>query len=185
VATALPDREVTDNVLWWLADLAEHELSDPAAALLLYDRLPVDHPRSGFRDDARWRGALLARARGDVAGAVERLRGLLATREVARGPGSYFSIRLDDAQLLLAEVLRDDLGDRAAAAAEYARLPAHYPRSILVDDALAAWAELALAGGDAATACKVARRLLAHDAESRFAPRATEIAGLSCPDPGQ
>ncbi len=175
LATALPATAVTDNLLWWLADLAEHELHDPAAALVLYDRLPVDHPRSGLRDDARWRGALLARARGDSGGAVARLRGLLATREVALGTGSYFSVWLDDAQLLLAIVLRDDLGDHRAAAAAFARLPMDYPRSILIDDALAGRAELALVDGDVATACRVAARLLAHDPASRFAPRATEL----------
>ena len=171
----LQDTDVADNLIWALADLAEHELRDPAAAILLYDRIPVDHPRSGLRDDARMRAALLSRARGDTAGAITRLRALLATREVARGPGSYFSIWLDDAQLLLAVVLRDEVGDHRAAAAAFAQLPADYPRSILVDDALAAWAELALADGDVATACRVAARLLAHDAESRFAARAAEL----------
>lgn len=185
LATALPDRAVTDNLVWWLADLAEHELADPAAAQILYDRLPVDHPRSGMRDDARWRGAVLARARGDAAGAVARLRGLLATREVARGTGSYFSIWLDDAQLLLATVLRDDLGDHRAAAAAFARLPRDYPRSILVDDALIGLAELALADGDLAGACRAAARLQAHDPASRFAARAAAIAGRpDCPGPG-
>lgn len=185
LATALPGRAVTDNLLWALADLAEHELADPAAAQVLYDRLPLDHPRSGLRDDARWRGALLARARGDTAGALTRLQALLATREVALGTGSYFSIWLDDAQLLYATVLRDDVGDLAAAAAAFARLPRDYPRSILVDDALAAWAELAVTAGDRATACRVAARLLAHDPASRFAGRAGALAHHpDCPDTG-
>ncbi|HVV82565.1 MAG TPA: tetratricopeptide repeat protein, partial [Kofleriaceae bacterium] len=185
LATALPDSAVTDNLLWWLADLAEHELHDPAAALVLYDRLPVDHPRSGLRDDARWRAANLARARGDARGAVDRLRALLATREVAFGPGSYFSIWLDDAQLLLGTILRDDLGDHRAAAAAFAQLPRDYPASILVDDALAALADLALADGDVAAACRAAARLLAHDPDSRFAPHARELVRRpDCPDGG-
>src|SRR5262249_34031926 len=86
--------QVGDNLLWWLADLYEHELADPASALALYDRIPVEYPDSGLRDDARWRGAMVAKARGDYEGAVRRLRGLTATREVALGVGSYFSIWL-------------------------------------------------------------------------------------------
>jgi tetratricopeptide (TPR) repeat protein len=185
LATALPDTAVADNLLWWLADLAAHELGDPTAALVLYDRIPVEYPRSGLRDDARWRGAQLASTRGDPTGALERLRGLLATREVAFGTGSYLSIWLDDAALLSATILRDQQGDHRAAMTAFARLVADYPRSILVDDALAGWAELAAADGDLTTACRVARRLLAHDPASRFAARARALAAApDCPASG-
>jgi tetratricopeptide (TPR) repeat protein len=166
---------VGDNLLWALADLAEHELADPAAARELYDRIPRDHPESGLRDDARWHGARLSRASGDAAGAAERLRGLLATREVSLGAGSYFSVWLDDAQLELGRVLRDDLKDLPAAASAFAELPKDYPRSILVDDALDELATTELARGNQAAACQAARRLLKHDKESRFAPRAKEL----------
>lgn len=182
----LQHTDVADNVIWALAELAAHELADPVTAIELYDRIPVDHPTSGLRDDARWRAANLARERGDAAGAVTRLRGLLATREVAFGAGSYFSIWLDDAQLLLGRILRDDLGDPAAAAAAFARLPEDYPRSILVDDALDELAALAEAGGDTARACRAAARLLRADAESRFAPVArARQARLGCPETGR
>ncbi len=165
---------VADNLLWHLADLAEHELGDRAAARELYDRIPRDHPDSGLRDDARWHAARLSRAGGDARGAVERLRALLATREVALGAGSYFSIWLDDAQLELGRVLRDDLRDLGGAAAAFNRLPKDYPASILIDDALDELAATELARGDAAAACKAADRLLAKDPESRFAERARE-----------
>ena len=165
---------VADNLLWQLADLAEHELGDAAAARELYDRIPRDHPDSGLRDDARWHAARLSRAGGDARGAAERLRALLATREVALGAGSYFSIWLDDAQLELGRVLRDDLRDLGGAAAAFARLPRDYPASILIDDALDELAATELARGDVAAACKAADRLLAKDPDSRFADRARE-----------
>ncbi len=165
---------VADNLLWALADLAEHELADPAAARELYDRIPRDHPDSGLRDDARWHGARIARASGDPGGAAERLRALLATREVAMGAGSYFSVWLDDAQLELGRVLRDDLRDLGAAATAFAELPDDYPRSILIDDALDELATTELARGDARAACRAAARLIAKDPESRFAARARE-----------
>ncbi|MBK9031645.1 MAG: tetratricopeptide repeat protein [Myxococcales bacterium] len=180
---ALVDTDVADNLLWAMAGLAADQLGDPATAIALYDRLPIDHPTSGLRDDARWRAASLARAAGDPAGAVARLRALVATREVAFGAGSYFSVWLDDAQLLLARVLRDDLHDVAGAAAAFARLPRDYPRSILVDDALADLAALEEARGRTDAACAAAARLLAADAESRFAPDArARQARLGCPE---
>lgn len=171
----LDQTAVADNLLWALADLAEHELADPAAARELYDRIPRDHPESGLRDDARWNAARISRASGDPQGAAERLRALLATREVAIGAGSYFSVWLDDAQLELGRVLRDDLKDLPAAAAAFAELPKDYPRSILVDDALDELATTELARGNTAGACQAARRLLRHDQESRHAPRAREL----------
>lgn len=171
----LDQTAVADNLLWALADLAEHELADASAARELYDRIPRDHPESGLRDDARWHAARISRASGDAAGSAERLRALLATREVSLGAGSYFSVWLDDAQLELGRVLRDDLKDLPGAASAFAELPKDYPRSILVDDALDELATTELARGNPAGACKAAKRLLKHDKESRFAPRAKEL----------
>src|SRR5262245_58359382 len=134
--TPLAETQVGDNLVWALADLSEHELANQPAARALYDRIPVDYAKSGLRDDARWHAARLSRELGDPKGAAERLRALLATREVALGAGSYFSIWLDDAQLELGRVLRDDVHDLAGAAAAFRRLPKDYPASILKDDAL-------------------------------------------------
>lgn len=182
----LQDTDVADNLIWALADLAEHEMHDPATAIDLYRRIPVDHPTSGLRDDARWHAARLLRAAGDARGAIVELRALLATREVAVGAGSYFSIWLDDAQLELARTLRDDLHDGAGAAAAFARLPADYPASILVDDALHELAALDEDRGDRPGACAAAARLLRADAESRFAPdERARLARLGCPETGR
>src|SRR5262249_50042945 len=109
--TALAETGVADNLLWGLADLNEKELATPEAARALYDRIPKDYPNSGLRDDARWYSAQLSKQLKDPKGAVDRLRALLATREVSIGAGSYFSIWLDDAQLELGKLLRDELHD--------------------------------------------------------------------------
>src|SRR5262249_5841524 len=66
----LNDTKVADNLLWSMADLAEHELGDKAAARALYDRIDEDHPDSGLRDDSWWRAANLSRQLGDPQGAV-------------------------------------------------------------------------------------------------------------------
>lgn len=172
--TPLASTAVADNLVWALADLSEKELANPQAARALYDRIPADFPKSGFRDDARWHAARLSRELGDARGAADRLRALLATREVAFGAGSYFSIWLDNAQLELGKILRDDLQDTAGAAAAFRRLPRDYPASVLKDDALYELA-VTLAPTDKAGACEAASKL---PADSKYKARTQE---LGCP----
>jgi len=176
--TPLADTQVGDNLVWSLADLNEHELDNAAAARALYDRIPADYPASGLRDDARWHAARISRLLRDPAGAAARLRALLATREVAFGTGSYFSIWLDDAQLELGKILRDELGDLRGAAAAFRQLPADYPASILRDDALYELAVTLERLRDHGAACKVVARLAAQFADSKYLPRCRE---LGCP----
>ncbi len=164
----LGDTTVADNLLWALADLAEHELGDAAAARALYDRIPADHEDSGLRDDARWHAARLSRGLGDGAGAAQRLRALLATREVAFGAGSYFSVWLDDAQLELGKVLRDDLADPAGAVAAFRQLAKDYPASILHDDAAYEIAVTLAGAGDRARACTELTHLATAWPDSRY-----------------
>lgn len=175
VLTALAETGVADNLVWSLADLTEHELGNPAAARALYDRIPADYPGSGLRDDARWHGARISRALGDPGGAVKRLRGLLATREVAIGTGSYFSIWLDDAQLELGRVLRDDLHDLPGAIAAFERLPRDYPASILRDDALFELARTQQAAGNHTKACAAIATLIAQSPDSKYRARRSEV----------
>jgi tetratricopeptide (TPR) repeat protein len=173
--TPLAETEVADNLLWSLADLTEHELGNREAARALYDRITADTPTSGLRDDARWHAARLSRLVGDPKGAVERLRALLATREVALGAGSYFSIWLDDAQLELGVILRDELGDLPGAAAAFRRLPDDYPASILRDDALYQLAVTLERMHDHAAACAALARLARQFADSKYVSRGAEI----------
>jgi tetratricopeptide (TPR) repeat protein len=176
--TSLAETKVGDNLLWWLADLDEHELARPDTARTLYDRIPTDYPQSGLRDDARWRGANLSRTLGDSPGAVARLRLLLATREVSLLAGSYFSIWLDDAQLLLGQILRDDLHDARGAIAAFRKLPKDYPQSVLRDDALYELAVTLASTGDHTAACTAVRDLVKLEPDSKYVPRTRE---LGCP----
>ena len=175
VLTAVADSGSADNIVWSLADLTEHELANPAAARALYDRIPKDYPKSGLRDDARWHGARISRTLGDPQGAVTRLRGLLATREVAWGAGSYFSIWLDDAQLELGRVLRDDLKDLPGAIAAFEKLPKNYPASILKDDALFELAMTQHLAGDQGKACAAIAKLVAQSPDSKYRARRGEV----------
>lgn len=165
---ALARTAIADDLLYALADLSEHELADPAAALAHYDKLALDYPKSPVRDDALWHGARVARALGDPRGAADRLERLLATREVTLGPGSYFSVWLDNAQLELGRVLRDDLHDHPAALAAFARLPEHYPASILRDDALWETALTYERMNRPADLCRTLARLAAEWPDSKY-----------------
>jgi len=175
ILTPLAGSAVGDNIVWTLADLNEHELANPRAARALYDQIPTDYPDSGLRDDARWHAARISRALGDPAGAAARLRALLATREVALGAGSYFSIWLDNAQLELGRVLRDDLGDLAGAEAAFRRLPRDYPASILKDDALYELAVTQARAGAQARACDTLGTLARQAPDSKYIARGKEL----------
>ncbi|HWN70585.1 MAG TPA: tetratricopeptide repeat protein [Haliangium sp.] len=168
LVTPLAHTGVADSLLRAMADLAEHELGQPRVALSMLDKIIKDYPQSGLRDDAWWHGARLARALGDAAGAVQRLRALLATRQVSFMVGSYFSVWLDDAQLALGRILRDDLGDVRGAVAAFARLPEDYPDSVLIDDARWEIAKSWAAAGDDARACAALDRLGRAHPDSRY-----------------
>ncbi|MDB4956014.1 MAG: putative secreted protein [Myxococcales bacterium] len=184
ILTPLAETQVADNLVWSLADLTEHELANLAGARALYDRIPSDYASSGLRDDARWHAARISRALGDPKGAAERLRALLNTREVAIGAGSYFSIWLDDAQLELGKILRDDLGDLAGAAAAFRQLPKHYPASILRDDALYELAVTLAKSRDGAGVCETLRALREVEADSKYIARSQPLAiEFACKEP--
>ncbi len=168
LSASLAHTQVADNILEALAQLEEEDFSSPTTALHYYDMLVRAHPDSGFFDDALWHGARLSRKLGDGQGAAERLRKLLSTRVVALGAGSYFSVWLDNAQLELGLVLRDDLGDYDAAIAAFARLPSDYPASLFRDDALFERAATKAKAGRPEAACKDLSKLLAKYPDSKY-----------------
>lgn len=133
---SLGTTRIGDNLLVALAELEEDEFDSPTNALRYYDELVKRHRSSGFYDDALWHGARVSLLLGDAKGAARRLKKLLATREVAFGAGSYFSVWLDNAQLKLGVILRDQLQDPKAALRAFGQLPSDYPTSLLRDDAL-------------------------------------------------
>lgn len=187
LVTPLARTGIADSLLYAMADLAEHELGEPRVALAMLDKIASNYPESGLRDDAWWHGARLARAGGDARGAAGRLRALLETREVSHIVGSYFSIWLDDAQLALGRILRDDLGELGGAVAAFARLPRDYPDSILIDDARWEIARTWARAGDSARVCAALDRLGRAHPDSRYelseAPALRRTHG--CSEPGR
>ncbi len=159
LASGLETTRVGDNIWFHLADLAATEQKDLRAALAHYDQVWRSYATSGLFDEALWRSAALAATLGDHKGATERLRRLLATREVALGAGSYFSVWLDDAQLELGKILRDGLSDHDGAERAFTQLPRDYPVSILRDDALFELALTRAKSKKASAACATLEQL--------------------------
>ena len=168
IATALAGSPIADNALFFIADVAENELERPEQARQFYDRVVAEYPDSGLVDDSLWRGAQLSRALGDGEGAVRRLRALIATREVALGAGSYFSVWLDDALLELGRVLRDDLGRYDEAAEVFEELPEDYEASLLRDDALYELAVTRARAGKRELACRSLAKLARDWPDSKY-----------------
>lgn len=179
----LADSELADNLLFAMAELAETEFADLDAAMAHYDKLAADYPRSHMRDDALWHGARMARRLGEGRGAVTRLRKLAATREVASFTGSYFSVWLDNGQLELGRILRDDLGDHGEAVRAFRELPKLYPDSILIDDSVWELAVTYQAMDDRPRACETLTRLLTRWPDSKYGlHRAPDLQRqLDCP----
>ena len=168
LANRIPETEIADNLWYAMAELAADELEDPATAIGLYDHVIETYPDGPLLDDALWHGARLARASGDPKGAVRRYRALLARREIAWINGSYLSEWMDDSQLALGTVLRDDLGDFRAALQAFVELPELYPDSILHDDAMYERAVTHARIGDRDSACRALATLASRWPESKY-----------------
>lgn len=175
----LRDTEIADNLLVALADLAQTELGDPGAAIDVYDRLAADYPKSPLFDEALWKAANLARGQGDAAGAMRRLRALLATRDWAFLVGSNHSVYLDDGQLLAGVIRRDDQGDPRGALGEFGLVEKHYPDSILRDDALWEMAVTYDRLGDEVARCRTLVKLRAKYPDSKYL---IELGSEACPE---
>lgn len=159
---------IGDNLLYAAAGLAAGPLGDEAAALGLYDRLLEAHAKSALWDDSAWRAAGIARRLEDPRGALRRYRALTARREVAWLAGSYFSPWMDEAQLEIGRVLRDELAEPRPAIDEFARVGKLYPDSILRDDALWERARTEADVGETAAACRTLTELEREFPESRY-----------------
>ncbi|HHH29413.1 MAG TPA: tetratricopeptide repeat protein [Polyangiaceae bacterium] len=125
------------------------------------------YPMGTLTDDAWWFASLVAEERGDYEQAVADLRSLLASREVATG-GSYERPRYPHAQMRIAELYRDRLGDRRAAMKAFRRVYEEHETSILADDAM--WWEAVLErwDGDSGAACDLGEDLRERFPSSRY-----------------
>ncbi len=136
------DRDIADNLLYARAELAQQ--SDLRTAVVLYDLLASSYRRSALWDDSLWHAANLLRQQRDYVGAMRRLQKILDSRRETWVTGSYNSIYLDDAQLLIGRIALEDLHDVPRAIAAFSALESDYPESTLRDDGLVYWARALL-----------------------------------------
>ncbi|HKA90869.1 MAG TPA: tetratricopeptide repeat protein [Haliangiales bacterium] len=166
-----------DNLLWEEAIVLHEDLHDEPRALATLDRLVAIYPQSPTLDEALWLAGQIARGLGDAAGALRRLRLLLATREPPNRIGSYISPYLPKSQMTIGLILRDDLRRPADAIPELRRVISNFPESIYLDDSLY---EIAVAYdrlGDRAGVCRTLGELATQYPESKYElERAPELA---------
>lgn len=176
-----------------MPQLAKTELSEDAAYMragLLreagrvreardaYVRCAEEHPypKGSLTDDSFWHAAEIDLELGDPQKAIEDLRRLIAPREVSSlGQGSYERPRYSPAQMRIAEIYRDKLGDARRAREEFRTLYDKFPTSILRGDALFSDAILARKEKDDAGACTIARRLVRDLPDSRYSACSREL----------
>ncbi len=137
-----------------------------AAYLAVAQRFP--YPFGVYWDDAIFRAAELEVALGRPRDAIAHLERMLDEREAKPIAGSLERPRFGPARFLIAEILRDELHDPAAARREFLRLVDAHPTSRLRDDALWSAATLGASLGDPEGACRDARRLARDFPDSRY-----------------
>lgn len=116
---------------------------------------------NGLRwEEALWRMADLALEQGEPKQAIGYLQTMVAVHEESFIIGSYTRPKFSKAAIRIARIYRDELRDSDAAIAAYAHVRSEFPRSIVIDDALAEEAELRLARGDRRRGCAMLRDLV-------------------------
>jgi tetratricopeptide (TPR) repeat protein len=166
--------DLGDNLLFARAQLAE--------SVDLYDQLADTYPHSGLRDDSLWRAAEILRRQGDFRGAVLRLQKILDTHRDALITGSYNSLLLDDAQLLVGRIWLDDLHQPKPAALAFQNLADDFKDSVLRDDALYDLARAHTALDDKRAACAALQRLFKEYPNGNMVRRGRELAStIGCP----
>jgi len=162
------ETSVGDNLLLERARL-ERSLGRAAVAERTLRALVAAHPYpAGAWDDALWMLADLCEARGDPRAAIDALEQMVAVQEDATMVGSYNLGTFDDAELRIARLWLEALGEPARAVQAAVRLRTRYPDSVLRDDAVVLEARAELARGRRTEACALRETLREVDRHSRF-----------------
>ena len=137
------------------------------------------YPSGNLTDDAWWRASLVDEQLDHPEQAISDLRRLLEPVEEDITGGRYERPRFPYAQMRIAELYRDQLGDETAARREFRRVHERHGESTIADDAL--WQEAMLAHdwpGNAREMENLARRLVALGEELLTEERFREITGV-------
>jgi len=177
----LGESSLGDDILAHRADILR-ERGDLVGARRTLERLVERHP---YPHGQRWDDALveladMAEEQGDHRGAVAYLEELVSVHEHTDAPGSYTLPTMPEAQLRIARIHRDHLGNRAAAAAAFREAYDEYPTARTRDDALVELAEMYLESGDVDGACALFAQALEEFDVGRAHRRATDHHARHC-----
>lgn len=125
-------------------------------------------PHGPLTDDAYYQASVVSERMGDARAAIADLRELLSSREVAWFGQSYERPKYPYAQMRIAELFRDAVGDLREARVEFRRLADKHPDSILGDDATWQDGVLSLRLSEPEEACRAATRLRERYPASRY-----------------
>jgi len=148
-----------------------------AIAVLEQQVARYPYPQGRRWDDSLWLLADMAMEDGRPRDAIGYLQKMIAVHEESLIIGSYTRPTMPKAALRIARIYRDDLADVDAALDAYAEARSEFPRSLVVDDALAEEAELRMAQGQRDRGCALLRELVeAHEVGSARRRAETRIA---------
>ena len=173
----LADTELHQQLLYEIARSLEREGQlEKALAAFVRCAEARPYPRGPFTDDAYWKASLLAEKQGQYDNAIRQLRAMLKNRERSNLLfGSYERPRFPAAQMRIAELYRDRLGNLQAAQEAFRRTHREHTASVLADDAM--WQEAAMWRklGDSAESCGVLTNLIDRFSTSRYISCVAEL----------
>jgi tetratricopeptide (TPR) repeat protein len=173
----LADTELYQQLLYEIARSLERDgqLTEARSAFIRCAEARP-YPRGSFTDDAYWHASNLAEALGQYPLAIADLETMLRDLEQSNLLfGSYERPRFPAAQMRIAELYRDRVGDLDAARKAFYRAHQLHPASVLADDAM--WQEAAMWRrlGDTAEACGVLTDFIERFSRSRYVSCVAEI----------
>lgn len=168
---ALGASELAETLQYsWARELDETGQTERARDAYLASAARYPYPGGAYWDDALYRAAQKELQLGAPQAALKHLARLLLEQESASLNGSYQRSRYAEAQLLVAEIYRDKLGDPGRARRELRKVWQNHPKSRLADDALFQEALVGRASRDVEATCAPLRILVSQLPESRYAP---------------
>lgn len=164
---ALHESEQADNLLYERARVMRRNarLDEAVAA---YELLLTRYPGSGLSDDARWLCAEIRREQGRVDEALNHLRFLIETRDVAWIVGTYDSVWTSRARYQRGVIMLLEQGRYDAAVGEFEGFLREFPESIWRDDARWNIVQARLRQGSASKARQACVKLKEIEPESRW-----------------
>jgi TolA-binding protein len=163
----------------YLAAELYERAKNPEQAIRLFRLLADRYPQSGLTDDALWRAAALLRAGRRPQEAQKLYRRLTATRRESWSLGSYNSVYLDRAALMLARIHLEDLRDPRRALEATREFLDDYPHSLLRSQARYLLVEALVQLGRREEAAKEVALLERLHPRSRYARKARGLLGAT------